>query len=38
LSNTLTGRFTDQTMWYLAIGIVGFVGGLLVLLFGRRGA
>jgi len=37
LSNTLTGRFTDQTMWYLVIGIVGFVGGLLVLLFGRRG-
>lgn len=37
LSNTLTGRFTDQTMWQLGIGIVASVGGLLVLLFGRRG-
>lgn len=27
LSNTLTGRFTDETMWYFAAGIAAVVGG-----------
>jgi hypothetical protein len=36
ISSTLTGRYTDQTMWYLigGIGIILF-GGLLTM-FGRR--
>jgi hypothetical protein len=36
LSSVVTGRYTDQTMWYLVggIGVVLF-GGLLTL-FGRR--
>ena len=32
LSNTLTGRYTDQTMWYMMLGIAAAVtGGVLVL-------
>lgn len=27
LSNELTGRFTDETMWYFGIGIAAVVGG-----------
>jgi LPXTG-motif cell wall-anchored protein len=38
ISNALTGRFTDQTMWYIIAGIVALVGGGLLALFGRRRA
>ena len=36
LSNTLTGRFTNQTMWYFILGAAAAVGGALVALFGKR--
>jgi LPXTG-motif cell wall-anchored protein len=36
LSNTLTGRYTDQTMWYLILGIAAAIGGGALLIFGRR--
>ena len=36
ISNTLTGRYTDRTMWYMAIGIAAVVGGGLLAFFGRR--
>jgi drug/metabolite transporter (DMT)-like permease len=36
VSNAITGRFTDQTMWYLILGIVAAVGGVLLVAFGRR--
>lgn len=38
ITNTLTGRYTDQTMWYLAVGIAAVVGGGFLALFGRRAA
>lgn len=34
LSNELTGRFTDETMWYFAVGIAAVVGGGLLGMFG----
>ena len=36
ISETLVGRYTDETIWYLIAGIAGIVGGVLLLLFGRR--
>ena len=36
LSNTLTGRFTNQTMWYFVLGAAAALGGALLALFGRR--
>ena len=36
LSNTLTGRFTDRTMWYFVVGAAAALGGALLALFGRR--
>ena len=36
LSNTLTGRYSNRTMWYFAGGIAAVVGGGLLALFGRR--
>jgi hypothetical protein len=36
LSNTLTGRFTNQTMWYFVLGTAAALGGALLALFGRR--
>jgi LPXTG-motif cell wall-anchored protein len=36
VSDALTGHFTDQTMWYLILGIVAAVGGVLLVAFGRR--
>jgi LPXTG-motif cell wall-anchored protein len=36
VSNAITGRFTDQTMWYLILGIAAAVGGVLLVAFGRR--
>ncbi len=34
--STLTGRYTDQTMWYLIGGIVLVLAGGLLTIFGRR--
>ena len=34
--STFTGRYTDQTMWYLIGGIVLALAGGLLLIFGRR--
>jgi len=36
LSNTFTGRYTDQTMWYLVLGAAAALGGALMVLFGNR--
>lgn len=35
-SQTLLGRFTQQTMVYIILGIVALVGGALTALVGRR--
>ena len=35
LSNTLTGRFTGETMRYLVLGAAAVVGGVLLFLFGK---
>jgi drug/metabolite transporter (DMT)-like permease len=37
IADTLTGRYSDQTMWYFILGVAGAVGGgLLFALGGRR--
>ncbi len=36
ISNTLTGRYTDNTMWYVVGGVALVVTGIGVTLFGRR--
>jgi LPXTG-motif cell wall-anchored protein len=36
LSNTLTGRFTHETMWYLVLGAAAATGGVLLFFFGKR--
>jgi drug/metabolite transporter (DMT)-like permease len=36
LSNTLTGRFTDQTMWYIIVGAAASISGAALVLFGKR--
>jgi len=36
LSDALTGRFTDRTMWYFIVGGAALVGGAAMILFGRR--
>lgn len=36
LSNTLTGRYSDRTMWYFVLGIASAVGGGLLATFGSR--
>jgi len=38
VSEALTGRFTNNTMWYLVGGLIGVVAGLALLLRGRRAA
>jgi hypothetical protein len=35
LANTLTGHYSDQTVLYLVIGIIGVAGGLLTLVYRR---
>lgn len=35
-SHTLVGRYTDQTMTYIIIGIVALVGGALTVVAARR--
>ena len=34
--STFTGRYTDQTMWYLIGGIVLVLAGGLLTIFGKR--
>jgi LPXTG-motif cell wall-anchored protein len=36
VSDAITGSYTNQTMWYLILGIAAAVGGILVVAFGRR--
>lgn len=36
ISDTLTGHYTDQTMWYLLIGIGAAIGGGLLFARGSR--
>lgn len=36
LSEAVTGRYSDQTMWYFIAGAAAAVGGLLLALFGKR--
>ena len=36
VSEAITGRYTNQTMWYLVLGIAAAVGGVLLVAFGRR--
>jgi len=36
LSDTLTSRYSNETMWYFAIGIAAAVGGGLLAMFGGR--
>lgn len=35
VSNAVTGHFSDQTTWYVILGAVGVVAGVLMLAFGR---
>ena len=37
ITNTIWGRFTNETMWYIIGGIVLAVVGLVVSMFGPRG-
>lgn len=36
ISETLTGRYTDRTMWYFILGAAGVIAGGLFIFFGRR--
>lgn len=36
LTETFTGRYTDETVLYLVLGAVGVIAGLLITLTGRR--
>jgi drug/metabolite transporter (DMT)-like permease len=36
LSNTITGRYSNETMWYFAAGIAALVGGGLLAYFGGK--
>lgn len=36
VSEAITGRYTNQTMWYLILGIAAAVGGVLLVAFGSR--
>ncbi len=37
ISNTFTGRFTDNTQWYIVGGIVAAIAGGALAFFGARG-
>ena len=37
VSNTFTGRFTDNTQWYIVGGVVTGLAGLAIVLLGLRG-
>jgi hypothetical protein len=36
ISETLTGRYTDRTMWYLILGAVGVVAGAVAMFASQR--
>jgi Protein of unknown function (DUF3185) len=36
ISNTLTGHFSNQTIWYLIVGVGGIIGGGLLFGLGSR--
>jgi drug/metabolite transporter (DMT)-like permease len=36
ISDALTGSYTDRTTMYLLLGIGALVGGVLLMMFGRR--
>ena len=36
ISDAVTGRYSNETMWYFGIGIAAAVGGGLLALFGNR--
>jgi hypothetical protein len=36
VSESLTGSYTDQTMWYWVLGAAAAIGGGALALFGRR--
>lgn len=36
VSDALTGRYSNETRWYFAVGIAAVVGGGLLALFGSR--
>ena len=36
ISETMTGRYSDQTMWYLVVGVAAVIGGALLAVFGNR--
>ena len=36
ISDAMTGRYSDETMWYFGVGIAAVVGGGLLALFGSR--
>jgi len=36
LSETFTGRYSDQTMWYLVGGAAAAFGGLVLMVLGRK--
>lgn len=36
ISEALTGRYSDNTMWYLVGGVIGIVSGVALLLRGRK--
>lgn len=36
LSDAMTGRYSDQTMWYFTLGVAAAVGGGLLAVFGGR--
>lgn len=38
LTETLSGRYTNSTMWYMITGVAAVVGGGAVFLFGNRRA
>ena len=35
-SSLVTGKYTEQTRWYIILGAAGIVGGILLAVFGRR--
>jgi hypothetical protein len=37
ISDTLTGHYSNQTMWFLLLGVAGAIGGGLLFLVGSRG-
>lgn len=36
LTDSMTGRYSDGTMWYIGLGIASVVGGALIAFFGNR--